>query len=71
MPKWRMVDQALPARRPSRGLGHVGLHGSLVDESQPFQMVGHEGLTFADPDMPQISDVLALLFKRLQVFFCD
>ena len=39
------------------------------DEGQPFQMVGHEGLTFRDPDAAQVSNILALLLKRLQVFF--
>lgn len=33
-------------------------------------MVGHERLALGDPDVPQTRDVLALLFKRLQVFFC-
>ena len=66
----RMIDQALPARGPSGGLDHVGLDGCLVDECQPLQMVGHEGLALRDPDVPQVGDVLALLLKRLQVFFC-
>jgi len=39
------------------------------DEYQPFQMVGHEGLPFRDPDAAQVSNILALLLKRLQVFF--
>lgn len=33
-------------------------------------MVGHERLALGDPDVPQTRDVLPLLFKRLQVFFC-
>jgi hypothetical protein len=40
------------------------------DEGQSFQMVGHEGLALRDPDTPQVGDILALLFKRLKVFFC-
>ena len=32
-------------------------------------MVGHEGLTFRDPNVAQVSYILALLLKRLQVFF--
>jgi hypothetical protein len=65
-----MIDRTLPARGPASGLGHVGLHGGLVDEGKPFQMVGHEGLAFGDPDMAQVSHVPALLLKRLQVFCC-
>ena len=32
-------------------------------------MSRHEGLAFRDPDVAQIGNILALLFKRLQVFF--
>ena len=70
MPEWRVIDQALPARGPAGGLGHVRLERCLVDEGQPFQMPGHEGLAFADPDAAQVGHALALLLKRLQVFFC-
>ena len=70
MSERRMIDQALAARGPAGGLDHVGLHGGFVYEGQPFQMVGHEGLALGYPDVAQLSDVLALLFKRLQVFFC-
>ena len=70
MPERRVIDQALPARGPAGGLGHVRLERCLVDESQPFQMSGHEGLAFADPYAAQIGHVLAFLFKRLKVFFC-
>ena len=70
MPEWRLIDQALPARGPASGLGHVGLERCLVDEGQSFQMSGHEGLAFAYPDAAQLSHVLTLLLKRLQVFFC-
>ena len=66
----RMIDQALPAWGPAGGLGHVGLDRGFVNEGQPFQMVGHEGLAFGDPDTAQVSDIPALLLKRLQVFFC-
>lgn len=65
----RVIDKALAARRPTGGLGHVGFDRGLVYERQPFQMSGHEGLTFRDPDAPQIGHILALLLKRLQVFF--
>ena len=65
-----VIDQALPARSPAGGLGHVGLDGGFVDEGQSFQMPGHEGLAFPDPDAAQVGHVLALLLKRLQVFFC-
>ena len=70
MPERRVIDQALPARGPAGGLGHVGLERCLVDEGQSFQMPGHEGLAFADPDAAQVGHALALLLKRLQVFFC-
>jgi hypothetical protein len=70
MSERRVIDQALPARGPAGGLGHVGLDRGLVDEGQSFQMVGHERLAFADPDAAQVGHVLALLLKRLQVFFC-
>ena len=70
MPERRVIRQALPARGPASGLGHVGLERCLVDEGQSFQMSGHEGLAFADPDAAQVSHALALLLKRLQVFFC-
>ena len=84
MPERRVIDQALPAWRPAGGLGHVGLERCLVNKRQSFQMPGplgrfvsqiacrvrHEGLAFADPDATQIGHVLALLLKRLQVFFC-
>lgn len=70
MPKRRVIDQTLPARGPAGGLGHVRLERCLVDEGQSFQMPRHEGLAFADPDAAQVGHVLALLFKRLQVFFC-
>jgi hypothetical protein len=33
-------------------------------------MSGHEGLAFTYPDAAQVSHVLTLLLKRLQVFFC-
>jgi len=33
-------------------------------------MAGHEGLAFADPDAAQVGHILALLLKRLQIFFC-
>jgi CO dehydrogenase/acetyl-CoA synthase alpha subunit len=39
------------------------------DEDQPFQMAGHEGLASGDPDVAQVGHILALLLKRLQVFF--
>lgn len=65
-----VIDEALPARCPAGGLGHVGLDRRLVEESQSFQMVGHEGLALRDPDVALISDILALLLKRLKVFFC-
>jgi hypothetical protein len=32
-------------------------------------MVGHEGLASCDPDAALIRDILALLLKRLEVFF--
>ena len=32
-------------------------------------MPGHEGLAFADPDAAQVGHVLALLLKRLQIFY--
>lgn len=66
-----MIHESLPARGPAGGLDHVGLEGCLVDKDQSFQVPGHEGLAFADPDMALIGDVPALLLKRLQVFFCD
>ena len=66
----RMIDQALTAWGPAGGLRHVGLHRGFVNESQPFQMVGHEGLALRDPDMAQMGHILAFLFKRLKVFFC-
>ena len=66
----RMIDQALSARCPAGGLGHVGLYRGFVDEGQPFEMVGHEGLALRDPDMAQVGHVPALLFKRTEVFFC-
>lgn len=69
MPERRVIRQALPARGTASGLGHVGLERCLVDEGQSFQMSGHEGLAFADPDAAQIDHALALLLKRLQVFF--
>ena len=34
-----------------------------------FQMVGHEGLAFRDPDVAQLGHIRALLFKRLKVLF--
>ena len=72
MPERRVIDQALPARGPAGGLGHVRFERCLVDEGQSFQMPGHEGLAFADPDAAKVGHVLALLLKRLQVFFlCD
>jgi len=46
------------------------VYGGFVDEGQSFQMPGHEGLAFPDPDAAQVGHVLALLLKRLQVFFC-
>jgi hypothetical protein len=33
MPERCMIDEALPARRPSCGLGHVCLEGGLINES--------------------------------------
>lgn len=65
----RMVDQTLPARCPAGRLGHVGLDRGFVDEGQPFHMVGHEGLTFRDPYIVQVSNILARLLERLQEFF--
>lgn len=70
MPERRVIDQALPAWGPAGGFGHVGLERRFVDEGQSFQMPGHEGLAFADPDAAQVGHALALLLKRLQVFFC-
>lgn len=70
MPERRVIDQALPAWGPAGGFGHVGLERCLVDESQSFQMPGHEGLAFADPDAAEVGHALALLLKGLQVFFC-
>jgi len=70
MPERCVIDQALPARSPAGGLGHVGLDRGFVNKCQSFQMPGHEGLAFADPDAAQVGHVLALLLKRLQVFFC-
>lgn len=69
MAKGRVIDQALPARGPTCGFGHVGLHRGFVNEREPFEMAGHERLAFGDPDVAQISDILALLLKRLKVFF--
>ena len=69
MPEGGVVDKALAARCPTGGLGHVGFDGGFIDERQPFQMVGHEGLAFHNPDMVQFSHILALLLKGLQVFF--
>lgn len=69
MAERRAIDQALPAGGPARGPGHVGLDRRLVYESQSFRMVGHEGLALGDPDVAQGGDVLALLFKRLKIFF--
>ena len=66
---WRRAA-TLPAGRPARRPGHVGLHRSFIDEDQAFQMVGHEGLTLRDPDAALFGDVLSLLLKRLKVFFC-
>jgi len=69
VPKRSVIDQALAAWCPSRGLDHIGLHGGFVDKSKPLQMVGHERLALRDPDAAQIGHVLAFLLKRLQVFF--
>ncbi len=69
MAERRVIDQALPAGGPARGPGHVGLDRGLVYESQSFQMVGHEWLALGDPDVAQGGDVLALLLKRLNIFF--
>ena len=68
MTEWCVINQALPARSPSHGFGHVGFDGSLVDEGQPFQMADLEGLAFGDPDAALRGDILALLLKRLKVF---
>ena len=67
MPERRVIDQALPARGPASSLGHVGLERCFVNKCWSFQMPGHEGLAFADPDAAQLGHVLALLLKRLQV----
>ena len=66
----RMIDQPFAARRPTSGLGHVGLDGGFVNKSNPRQQVGHEGLTAGDPDVARGGDLGALLFGGLQVFFC-
>ena len=70
MPERCVINQALPARGPAGSLDHVGLDRGFVDEGQSFQMPGHEGLAFADPDAAQVGHVLALLLKRLKIFFC-
>lgn len=70
MAERRVIDQALPARGPPGGLGHVGLERCLVNKCQSFQMSGHEELALAYPDAAQVSHVLALLLKRLQILFC-
>jgi hypothetical protein len=64
-----VIREALSAGRPATGLGHVGLYRGLVQESQPFQMPGHEGLVSGDPDAAQVGDIRARLLKRLEVFF--
>jgi hypothetical protein len=70
MPERRVIEQALPARCPAGGLGHVGLERCLIADGQSFQMPGHQELAFADPNAGQVGHVLALLLKSLQVFFC-
>jgi hypothetical protein len=77
-----MIDEALPAGCPAGGLRHACLDrvrrgpgpvaGSrlTIDERQPLQRVGQEGLAPREPDMAQASHVLALLFKGLQGFSC-
>ena len=65
-----VIDQTPPARCPTCCIGHIGLDRDLVNESQPFQMVGHEGLALVIQTRRRVGDVLALLFKRLKVFFC-
>ena len=70
MPERRMIDQALATWSPTGGFGHVGLDRGLVDEGQSFQVIRHERLTFTDPNTAQVSNILALLLKRLKVFFC-
>ena len=37
-----VIDEALPARRPAGGFGHVGLDGCFIEESQAFQVLGNE-----------------------------
>jgi hypothetical protein len=72
MPEWSVIDQSLPTRSPAAGLGHIGFNRCFVDESQPFQMIGHEGLPMRDPDMTKVRYILALLLESLKVFFlCD
>ena len=70
MPKGNMIDQALCARCPASGLGHNGFDRCFINKRQSFYMVSHERLTFGDPSIAQISDILALLLKRLKVLFC-
>ena len=54
MAEGRVIDQALAARCPAGGLGHVSLDRGLVDEGQPFQMVGHERLALGNPDAAHV-----------------
>lgn len=70
MAKRCVIDKALAARSPAGRLGHIGLDRGFINESQSFQMVGHERLAFCDPDAAQVGDILALLLKRLEIFFC-
>lgn len=65
-----MIDEAPAAGGPGGGLGHVHLDARLMNKSQPFQMAGHDRLAPRYPDMAQVGDVLALLFRRLHGFFC-
>jgi hypothetical protein len=66
-----VIAQAIPDWCPAGCLDHACLHRRLVDESQPFQGVAHEGLAAGDPDASREGDIGALLLSRVQVFFCD
>ena len=70
MPEWYVINQALPARCPSCRLDHIGFHRCFIYKSKSLQMVGHEGLAPGNPDTAQVGDILALLLKCLQIFFC-
>src|SRR5690625_7817321 len=69
MAEGRMVDKPFPTRRPSGGLAHVGLQGSLVDEAETMQEPAHEGLAPEDPALPRPAHIRAFLFDCQDVFF--